>query len=803
MADEYKQEPRKWSLEEIDELLRDSGMKSDEIVEREEEPQPVKKAESIDPRPTHDETVEHKIITKNVEKSEVSQSTRVFGTLESDKYRERFLNRPVQNLEKTAEHKIVTENGTYERGGFVKRESDFKNTVDLEPVPVLVSDDLIYEEKTEEAGDKTKTIGLRSLAVTDGNAHEEEIFEEDDSQLTFEGFNTEEEKIEQVDESEVERKLIEKRREKAAEFVLSKDVTETSEDSDDAKYGIDEYRTVNDKFKVGYFLKKKKSTAFGALIINSAAVVFLLVLSVIAKMFDSNGSVILLINLVLVCVCVISSYETIFDGLKSCFKFRFNRNTGAAVSAVVSFLYSLVLFLGDNPFSNGINLYSAAALIPLVFNNAANYIEFDRIKKNFEVLTENDLYSVGNVDKKETAFEIGRGLLLDEPQILSSQKTQFPARFLELSSKYYPSDELNKKSFPAVFAVSLVVAAITLLVSKNVFASLGALSASLCVGVPYFSYLADVFGISRVSSDLRKSGTVVSGWESFRECSFANAIAVESADIFDSEGGNIFGIKTFYSMKVDEAILDAAALLVESGGPLGELFKRVILGRTELLPPVDTLAYEDKLGLSAWIQNRRVLVGSEDLLKNHNVEVPDKNYINRFIHDGRYPLFLAIEGKLAAMFIVSYDVNEKNAAFLRKIERSSISLLVRADDANITDDMVSNYLSIPQSDVKVLSAVSSDILKSYKNEVRSAADASLMHNGKSSTMLEAVSKTLSLGNLKHLTGLIQAGACGIGMAIVAAFAFVSGLESLSCVQLVFTQLFFTAVCFAAVKFRKK
>lgn len=803
MADEYKQEPRKWSLEEIDELLRDSGMISEDFQEQEEEPQPVKKAESIDPRPTHDETVEHKIITKNVEKSEVSQSTRVFGTLESDKYRERFLNRPVQNLEKTAEHKIVTENGTYERNGFVKRESNFKNTVDLEPVPTLVSDELLYEEQAEEITDKTKTKALRSLAVTDGNAHEEEIFEEDDSQLIFEGFNTEEEKIEQVDESEVEKELIEKRREKAAEFVLTKDVKEENEEDDDIKYGVDEYRTVNDKFKVGYFLKKKRSTAFGAMIINAAAVVFLLVLSVIAKKIDAGQSAILVINLVLVCVSLLSSYETVFDGLKSCIKFKFNRNAGAAVSAVVSLIYSLVLFFGDEPFSNGINLYTAASLIPLAFNNAANYLEFGRIKKNFEAITDNELYSVGNVDKKETAFEIGRGLLLDEPQILSSQKTQFPARFLELSSKYYPSDELNKKSFPAVFGVSLIIAAITLIVSKNIFSALGALCASLSVGVPYFSYTADVLEISGVSSRLRKNGTVISGWESFRECSAANAIAVESADIFDSDGGNIFGIKTFYSMKVDEAILDAAALLIESGGPLGDLFKRVILGRTELLPPVDTLAYEDKLGLSAWIQNRRVLVGSEDLLKNHNVEVPDKSYIERFLHDGRYPLFLAIEGKLAAMFIVSYDINEKNAAYLRKIERSSISLLVRADDANITDDMVSKYLSIPQSDVKVLSAVSSDILKSYKNEVRSAADASLMHNGKSSTMLEAVSETLSLGNLKHLTGLIQAGACGIGIALVAAFAFVSGLESLSCIQLVFTQLFFTAACFAAVKFRRK
>ena len=54
------------------------------------------------------------------------------------------------------------------------------------------------------------------------------------------------------------------------------------------------------------------------------------------------------------------------------------------------------------------------------------------------------LHSISHIERKETAFEIGRGLLLDEPIILASQKTKFPGRFLELSKKYYPADEINK-----------------------------------------------------------------------------------------------------------------------------------------------------------------------------------------------------------------------------------------------------------------------------------------------------------------------------------------------------------------------
>lgn len=787
MADEkYSDGPRKWSLEEIDELLRDSGIVNDESDEsKEKEPPLQKKAEAVDPRPTYNENAEHKIKNKNVEKSASDGKTRVFGTLESDKYRERFLNRPVQNLEKTAEHTIVGGTHAFERGGFIKREGVFNNTVELQPVPTIVSDELVKEEEERE---NTRTVGLRSLAVTNGNAHERELPEEDDSQLIFEGFNEGVEPIPSVDEAKVEAELSKKRREKAAEFVLTKEVAEP-DDEPEGKYGVDEYRSVNDKFKVSYFIKKKKNGALFGTVLGAASTAALFVLSLIAASTELPAAI-LIINIFLTVLGIVSCKNAFADGIVSAVKLKFNRNSGAAVSAAVSFICGIVLLFMSSSFEDGLHLYSAAALLPLVLCTAAEFLEYSRIEKNFARISEGEMYSIGDISKSDTAFEIGRGLLLDEPQILSSQKTLFPAGFLEMSSKYYPADDINKKTFPLILAASLITALVTLVITKDAYAALSAFSALLGVGVPYFSYFTDALSIKTASRKLGRDG-VISGWESYRECTYSNAVAVDANDIFDGNEGNIHGIKMYHSMSPDEAILDTAALTVASGGPLGELFKRVVLGRTELLPEVDTLVYEDKLGLSAWLQNRRVLVGSEDLLRNHNVEVPEKSTYAHFLHDGRYPLFLAIEGKLAAMFIVSYGINEENAAALREIEKKGLTLLVRSDDANITDEMLSSLTGVPISGIKVLSAVSSDILDTYKSEVRSAAKASLMHGGDSKSFLKCISTALSLDNKKHITSLIGACASGIGVAIVASLAFVSGVENLSCSQLIATQLVFT------------
>ena len=802
MADERKN-PRKWSLEEIDELLQDSGLlpRDGDALEYVEEIEYTPKAVSFNPRPSHNENIEHRIIKETVERSDSVAEPQVYGTFVSEKYRDRFFNKPMQNLEKTAEHRIVPpEEQKFERGGFVRKKSNFESTSDFSPVPNLVPDDKAGDEppteKTIVFDDKkhTKTIALRSLAVTDGDAHEVELpQEEDDVQLTFEGFHNDDVSV--VDEKVVEEELNRKRKEKTESFTVTGEITEEEkQENSSQKYGTDEYRTEDDKLKVAYFLKKKKNTAIVGAVISYVCFALLAIISLIAKNTAEGGVGYVVLSLLLTLIPCAVNFNVIFDGIKAIKGLNFNRNTGCFVALAATVIQQIVFLVSTDPFEKGLSLFAALAVLVLAFTMTGEFLELKRISENFGFITkDSDIYSIGTIEKSETAFEIGRGLLLEDPGVLSSQKTVFPRRFIELSRKYYPSDEISKKLIPIGFVASLLVGVISLLVTKHFLSAVTAFSACVCVTVPYFSFVADVISIAKVSKKARQKGSMVAGWEAYRQCDNANAVVVDSADIFDETGGNVYGIHPFYDIRIDEAIITTAALVIASGGPLGNLFKRVIVGEISLLPPVDTLAYEDKLGLSAWIFNRRVLVGNGDLLRNHNVDIPDTALIERHLSEGRYPLYLAIDGKAAAVFIISYDVNGDNASLLKKIERNSVSVLVRSDDANITDEMVVKNLKLPHSGVKVLSAVSGDIYMNYKKETTSAADALLLHDGKASSFLYAVKSALSLGDFKQVINTFQICAMGIGIAVVAALSLVSGLENLNCIQLLVVQLFFMSL----------
>lgn len=818
MADERKT-PRKWSLEEIDELLRDSGMLSSE--KESEQPPQIKKAESVNPRPIHNDDIEHRIISAEIQRSDSVAEPQVYGAFVSEKYRERFFNRPVQNLEKTAEHEIVSpDQQKYERSGFVKKKSNFTQTGELSPVPKLVPDDKITEndgatdktiifgvdksQKTENSESdigSTRTIGLRSLAVTDGNAHDIELPpEEEDTQLSFEGFDKDD-AVTFVDEREIEEELSKKRKEITENFTITSEMPKEEENDADSgrRYGTDEYRTTDDKLKTAYYLKKNKKSALVGAVGGYVCAVLLMAVSYFAKSFPEFEKIAFAVSLLLLIAVSAMNMSVLTDGARSFKGFKFGRNTGAFVALVSAFLQNIVFLVSaSEPSKNGLSLLCAAAVLPIAFNRTAEYIEYKRISRNFDYITTRELYSIGKIEKSETAFEIGRGLLLDDPAVISSQKTTFPRRFIELSRKFYPSDEINKKLVPIGTAAAILISAITKLVTKDTLCAITSFTAAMSIGVPYFSYLADCIAVSKVSSKLLKKGAMLSGWEAYRECGCANAVAVDSADIFDAEGGNVYGIHRFYDIQVDEAILYTASLLVNSGGPLGNLFKRVIVGETSLLPPVESLTYEDKLGLSAWIFNRRVLVGSADLLKNHNVSIPDKALIERHLVTGRYPVYLAVDGKAAAVFIISYDVNLENEKLFKSIEKNGLSLLVRSDDANITDEEIATRLSLSQSGVKVLSAVSSDILKTYRSGVTSASDALLMHDGKAHSFLYAVKNALTLGDVKQVLNIFQICAMGVGIALVSALSFVSGLETLGCIKVVLIQIFFSAFAIFSV-----
>lgn len=764
--------------------------------------------------PVRNDSIDHQIITEKVERS---------GGMETDKYRERFLNKPKQHLERTADYERLHPDGhtdPIERPGMIIKKSKFTNTADLEPIPTIISADA-------ELNNFDKTI------VAKGDSNTITRDEDDDfisGQMRLGGFG-EEEEIEQIDEDSAEEKLRLKRDKKIASFRLDPDFADLGSDEqtgdeyeseeDEENYEPSEGSAsdfIDDEFDYPSDAKRiraiisnaKRATAICGIVQAMLTVVALVVTGLISA---SGGNLELIggspltcgvINIIILVIASACGVNTLMRGITGLKERKPNAATGTLLVVVACLLENIVIAFFTSDAYAPVSIFTAAGCLALTLANLSKWIALARAKGNFEFITNGtQLYSSEKILDEDDAFEIGRGLLIGEPEICYSAKVSHPKRFVENSFEDDPADELAELLVPLVAGVALIAAVIYGIIEHSIVVSFGIFAAVCSIAMPAFTLIASNIALLVVNREFNRTGAAIVGHRAVKASTNINAYVLDSTDIFRKGTCSIIGIKTFHNMRIDDAILYAASLVVESGGPLGDVFGSVILGKRELLPPVESLAYEEKLGLSAWIHGRRILVGSRDLLKNHNVEAPEREFEAQYTHDGRKVIYLAIAGKIAAMFVIQYQPDKHMRRYLQNLDKIGASLLVRTCDCNITEEMICHYFNLPLSAVKVLSPVSGDIFQKYRKQSRDDAQAGILHNGTIEASLKTIYEAGELFANIAVNNIVALAYTAMAVILFIVMSVLSGPTGVTGAQIVMFQILWGAIAAAIPVLKRK
>lgn len=742
--------------------------------------------------------------------------------LGADKYRERFFREPTVKIpiEPQPEHKGAP---LIDKPGLIRKKSALSATADLEPLPTLIA----AEEEIGSALDqeKTREVGSLDTVLPKADAPEKPRPKDMvDGQLLLAGFQEDDQPAPTLDEAEAELRLQAVRKEKIKKFKLA--VVEEpafpagnrpepsaapdlpKERPNETQSGpIGEYASPAQKAPLRSLLRRRaaleKRCAAGAWLFE----LLLAICGILPQafsffrgegdaliLFSADQKLYLVIHLCLLAGVGLMTLPVIRGGLRALCRLKCNADSGAAMAALFALIQNILYLL----FSPGANveahLFGAAAGFLLAACMTGKALQADSIAKNFLFCTqEAPLYTVQKIPDEEDAYEIGRGLLLGDPDVRFSSRIAFPARFRALSEHLEPADRLSAKLVPAVMLLSIAIGIAVSVIHKNVVYGVSALTALFCIAIPAALSLGAALPLFRANRSLNAGGAMVSGYAAAEDCGETNAVVFDSSDIFKHGGCNIHGFKSFHGMRMDEAILDAAALVISAGGPLGEIFDSVILGSRKILPPVEDLSYEDRMGLSGWIHGRRVLVGNRALLQHHNVELPPRQSEARYRHDGRQVMYLAVDGLVSALFVVSYQADPNVAEHLKNLERKGITILVRTSDPNITDSFVEETFGLPQNCVKVISAQAGILYRKYRSTVLQRANAGIVHDGRIQNFLRSVAACATLQSGSKLLTVLQTAAAALGAALVGVLCFTSDVTMLGAVQLLLYQLFWAVI----------
>ena len=725
-----------------------------------------------------------------------------------EKYRKHFMNKPVQNLEKTQEHRDLISSlpqKTIETPGVVvkKNKQVSTNTDGIEPMPTIVPAE--YELEQE----KTRFVATEPEEVVS------------DNQIMLDGFGNDNEPVNIQSEEQAEEELRIKRQDKVKEFmsdgVLFKQEVEETSSAPKKRFERQkqhiacEYFGPKEKVHVEEELLKEKSKLTVKTVVLSIICFVMAILAGVAgvengsfEIYGNNEYVYVIVQLLLLLVATGLNFRSVTNTVKNLKDKVVDMDTVISVSVLAGVIQCIFGLAFTDSVESVACLVAGGALVPMIMKTVGELIRCKNDINNFYIVSdeEHEIFTVQNIPDEDTANEIARGLMLGDPDIKYSASINFPARFVELSRSAEVTAPLFRIAVPVICGIAVLVGIIYSVVSKNVFAGVSALTGIILMGLPVAASLISAVNLSTANKKLNAEGTAINGYSAVEDAVNSNGVMIDACDAFVSGGCNIEGMKLYHKMRIDEAILYTASVVIESGGVLADVFEGVIIGKKELLFPVESLSYEEKLGCSCWIHNHRVLVGNRELLVHHNVEVPDKELEEKYKSSGKNVIYLAIEGKISAMFIVVYKANEETAKYMRELEKDGLTIFFRTSDANITESFLEQEFGLPSNVVKIINPVAGEMFSKVKNKETDRADAKIIHDGKVQTMLSALHSAFAISSYVTVSKTVQLVASFIGVAIVALLAFLSGLAQIGVWQIIIYQAVWAVVLSVLPSFRK-
>ena len=513
----------------------------------------------------------------------------------------------------------------------------------------------------------------------------------------------------------------------------------------------------------------------------------------------------LILELIFLVLAAGFSWPVLWNGVRGLFRLQANSDSGAAVAAVVSIVQTAaLLFAADRVESAAVHLYAPLAVLALLLNALGKLSMVRRVTRNFKFVSSKDpKYAVHLFEDHNTALQMGRGCVAGTPVAAYQSKTKFLRHFLRISYLPDPCEQNSQVIAPIGVVASLILCVATLLLFRDGLAALTAFTAACCVCVPMVNQLCVNLPLAQVSRIAARGGAMLSGYQALDTFSDTNAVLLDARDLFPKSNVILSGIKTFGDQHIDDAILEAAALLGEVGGTLSEIFEQVIQNRRDLLPRVENFTYEDGRGIVGWVSGHRLLVGNRELLKAYKIAPPSRDYEEKYGASGKQVLYLASGGQLMAMFLIAYQPDRRRTAELCRLEDDGVAFLVRTCDPNITPKLVARSFQIDEKSVAVLpERLGKVYVETCEKDAAASAPAWMATKGRPAAMMRLLAACIRQRGNISLAVALQNVAVALGFVLVAFLACYSGLGKLNTLFLLLYELFWTLAIVLLPKLRR-
>lgn len=595
--------------------------------------------------------------------------------------------------------------------------------------------------------------------------------------------------------------------------IFSKD---ESDDNDTVKEEnskpVEDYTGEEDEKSILYELNHNIRKLFMRSLLSGIIAAVVVILTIVTRIFPSAicsavpfaPAAYAILLFVLMAASLVLNRVAMLSGLSPLVHIKGNSDTAVAVAGAAGMIQIIVSFfcLGDlNGFH--VNYYTVIPMLAFFANNVGKLYMVLRVKDNFKfVSSKGQKYASKIYNNESVAMQMMSGTAADRPIIAYQHKTEFPSNFLKISYAPDPSEDLASKLAPITTIASIIIAVMYGVVKLSFADALNAFALITAVSVPVATLLSVNAPVRKLCKTLLSYGSMLSGYPSVKQFCDSTAIMIDANELFPAESISLEGIKTFEDYGIDESLLCGIAILKEAQNPIANAFDSVVAETEETLPEVESVLYEDEIGLVGWIKSERILVGSRTLMEKYSVEVPNMEYEEKYTSQGRQVTYLSRAGRLVAMFVTRYTPDAQLKAEMQRAETNGISFLIRTTDYNVTNDLVAKLYDLFYRSIKVLPTGLGNVLREAEDTVEETSRSYLITNGKAASLARAVTGCVKIKHNISLSIIIQLIAVIFGLLVASTLSLYAGVQVMGSLEVLIYALFWGAAAVFAPAVQK-
>lgn len=595
--------------------------------------------------------------------------------------------------------------------------------------------------------------------------------------------------------------------------IFSKD---ESDDNDTVKEEnskpVEDYTGEEDEKSILYELNHNIRKLFMRSLLSGIIAAVVVILTIVTRIFPSAicsavpfaPAAYAILLFILMAASLVLNRVAMLSGLSPLVHIKGNSDTAVAVAGAAGMVQIIVSFfcLGDlNGFH--VNYYTVIPMLAFFANNVGKLYMVLRVKDNFKfVSSKGQKYASKIYNNESVAMQMMSGTAADRPIIAYQHKTEFPSNFLKISYAPDPSEDLASKLAPITTIASIIIAVMYGAVKLSFADALNAFALITAVSVPVATLLSVNAPVRKLCKTLLSYGSMLSGYPSVKQFCDSTAIMIDANELFPAESISLEGIKTFEDYGIDESLLCGIAILKEAQNPIANAFDSVVAETEETLPEVESVLYEDEIGLVGWIKSERILVGSRTLMEKYSVEVPNMEYEEKYTSQGRQVTYLSRAGRLVAMFVTRYTPDAQLKAEMQRAETNGISFLIRTTDYNVTNDLVAKLYDLFYRSIKVLPTGLGNVLREAEDTVEETSRSYLITNGKAASLARAVTGCVKIKHNISLSIIIQLIAVIFGLLVASTLSLYAGVQVMGSLEVLIYALFWGAAAVFAPAVQK-